>query len=107
MARGMQDIENILDTLLDIHSDGRVLVKQTSVPINTTTGQGVVSSPPAGMFSVKNVFVDTHGKFVYQYDDSSNLGGAVESNPPLGAFRVVNLYADSDGKLVADYENNQ
>lgn len=38
--------------------------------INTGGEGSLGSSPPAGQYKITNIYVDTNGKFIVEYDDT-------------------------------------
>ena len=72
----------------------------------------VLTQPPLNKYYVKNLYVDTNGKLVVEYDDTGAGSDAAEENrailtaPPDGKYQVTNLFVDPDtGNLEVEYND--
>jgi len=72
----------------------------------------VLTQPPVNKYYVKNLYVDTNGKLVVEYDDVGAGNGAADENrailtvPPDGKYQVTNLFVDPEtGKLEVEYND--
>jgi len=68
-------------------------------------GGGIPSTPPTGNYKVVNVYVNTSGKIIFQYDDVPGGSGQIASNPPTGNYQVMNIYVNTSGKIIVQYED--